>query len=377
MTPQAFVIASSRALPGNHRGTRHVMTNVRRFLNLVCVSMVGLLLMAITSFLYSLHVLELRWMSSLLAVADVRRDQFSFAAHPVNVETTSYPWVGDPTCQHHAVQFAKNQSRPKWALTSFPGSGVTWTRQLIEGVTGIYTGTVHGSNEPPIVSTGHYGNWADLNCDCTILIKDHDGTSVNNIPDYLETTSNLTSNPAWRDYYQHRGILLIRNPIDTLFTYAHYLLSGNDQKGTGTPEDFAGPHWDEHVDYVALAWADHAKRWIQNIKEGTVVFYERLLQDTENELRRLLKAIHFTDPNRPPVDPERMRCTLQHKNRSDRKRTKKLTVPLSSEHYAKLMSSIDKVQRMLLKKGWPPLPIDLYDLRKPDVTPAALQHFKE
>lgn len=80
------------------------MTNVRRFLNLVCVSMVGLLLMAITSFLYSLHVLEHRWMSSLLAVADVRRDQFSFAAHPVNVETTSYPWVGDPTCQHHAVQ---------------------------------------------------------------------------------------------------------------------------------------------------------------------------------------------------------------------------------------------------------------------------------
>ena len=33
-------------------------------------------------------------------------------------------------------QFAENKTRPKWALTSFPGSGVTWTRQLIEGVTG-------------------------------------------------------------------------------------------------------------------------------------------------------------------------------------------------------------------------------------------------
>ena len=67
----------------------------------------------------------------------------------------SYPWKGDPKCQHFVVQvclskfqlifpplfiwikwiiqLAERDSLPKWALTSFPGSGVTWTRQLIEG----------------------------------------------------------------------------------------------------------------------------------------------------------------------------------------------------------------------------------------------------
>lgn len=44
---------------------------------------------------------------------------------------------------------AERNSLPKWALTSFPGSGVTWTRQMIEGLTGIYTGSVHVGDPLP------------------------------------------------------------------------------------------------------------------------------------------------------------------------------------------------------------------------------------
>ena len=43
----------------------------------------------------------------------------------------------------------ERNSLPKWALTSFPGSGVTWTRQMIEGLTGIYTGSVHVGDPLP------------------------------------------------------------------------------------------------------------------------------------------------------------------------------------------------------------------------------------
>ena len=83
-------------------------------------------------------------------------------------------------------------------------------------------GTVYGAGEPPIVSTGgnfisflfngalknffffylnllliarykgYHGNEADLNCDCTILIKDHDSTETIDLPIYLEVTSNLS-----------------------------------------------------------------------------------------------------------------------------------------------------------------------------------------
>jgi hypothetical protein len=99
-----------------------------------------------------------------------------------------------------------------------------------------------------------------------------------------------------------------------------------DQIGTVSPVHFKGPVWNNYVNYVTCAWADHAIRWIQNIQNGTVIFYEKLLlEDTETELNRLLRFINFTDPHHPPVDPDRMRCTLKHKNRLDRKRLKKPT----------------------------------------------------
>ena len=130
-----------------------------------------------------------------------------------------------------------------------------------------------------------------------------------------------------RENYQHRGILLLRNPIDALFSFVLYLMAGQDQIGTvSLLAKFKGPQWNSYVNYVTFAWADHAIRWIQNIQNGTVIFYEKLLlEDTEAELNRLLRAINFTDPHHPPVDPDRMRCTLKHKNRLDRKRLKKPT----------------------------------------------------
>ncbi len=56
------------------------------------------------------------------------------------------------------LQYAEKNSRLKWALTSFPGSGVTFTRQLIEGVTGIYTGSVYLNDPSPFLQKGN------LNC---------------------------------------------------------------------------------------------------------------------------------------------------------------------------------------------------------------------
>jgi hypothetical protein len=129
-------------------------------------------------------------------------------------------------------------------------------------------------------------------------------------------------NAVRREQYEKRAILLLRNPIDALFTFRHYIMAGDDQKGAVSPMTFKGPAWNHYVNYVAYAWADHATRWIHNIRNGTVIFYELLLQDTEAELNRLLRAVNFSID---PVDPERMRCTIKHKDRSDRKRSKKPT----------------------------------------------------
>lgn len=111
--------------------------------------------------------------------------------------------------------------------------------------------------------------------------------------------------------------------MDVVFAYRHWLQSG--KTGTAPKEAFQGPEWNEVIEYVAYAWADHAIRWIEQIEHGTVLFYEKLMGKTaEKELRRLLKVINFE-----PVDSERMRCTLFHRNRTDHKRFKK-------ERYVKL-----------------------------------------
>ncbi|KAI9562685.1 hypothetical protein GHT06_010139 [Daphnia sinensis] len=314
------------------------------------VTMLAFLLTGITFQYHSDFAIPADWIPNLSIVPNnISRNH---SVRSIADSKVNYPWMDDPTCRHFSVQFAKNKSLPKWALTSFPGSGVTWTRQLIEGVTGIYTGTAYGSTEPSIVDGNHHGNEAEHDCGCTIVIKDHG---------YPETYPFIdTEGP-----YKNRGILLLRNPFDALFTFSHFLWSGNNQKGTVSPNVFNGTEWDEYISYVAEEWAEHADRWIRNIKHGTVIFYERLLQDTESELRRLLKAINFVDANHPPVDPERMRCTLKHKNRLDRKRSNKPKVPLRLKDHSIIMSSIERVQESLSKKGWPLLPLHLYDLHKP------------
>jgi len=46
---------------------------------------------------------------------------------------THWPWVEDLNCAHFKISFVRPCSLPKIALSTFPGSGNTWIRYLIEG----------------------------------------------------------------------------------------------------------------------------------------------------------------------------------------------------------------------------------------------------
>ena len=290
---------------------------------------------------------------------------------------------------------APPNSLPKWALTSFPGSGVTWTRQMIEGLTGIYTGSVHLldpapykdkcnilQNPPPpkknteismrfiAIENAGFGVVDDPFCNCTIIDKDHEATEtffgkrhyLQLLHEEVRTHCTILRYPFCifpidsvefevldisaeelvyyahsyfinrfysninQEYsniinttYNYRGVLLLRNPMDVVFTYRHCMLEG--KVGVAALEAFRGPEWDEIVNFVAFAWADHAIRWIEQIKNGTVVFYENLLGDNAQlELERFLEAMDF----KPwPIDPDRMRCTLAHRHHGDYKRVDK------------------------------------------------------
>ena len=86
-------------------------------------------------------------------------------------------------------------------------------------------------------------------------------------------------------------------------------------------ETIKGSEWDETVDYVASAWADHAIRWIEQTRNGTVLFYEKLKGTLAyEELDRLLR-----DLNLQPIDYIRMQCVMANRDRNtDHKQESKL-----------------------------------------------------
>ena len=59
-------------------------------------------------------------------------------------ESGEYPiWSDDSQCSHYVTQFTRLSSLPPLALASFPGSGNTWLRYLIEGATGVFSGSIY------------------------------------------------------------------------------------------------------------------------------------------------------------------------------------------------------------------------------------------
>ena len=70
-----------------------------------------------------------------------------------------HPWkqAEDAECRDVVVMFAEEDSLPMLALVSYPRSGNSWLRQLLEAASGVFTGS-HEQNLPML----HYfpGKWS-------------------------------------------------------------------------------------------------------------------------------------------------------------------------------------------------------------------------
>ena len=57
-------------------------------------------------------------------------------------------WNNDTNCLKHDVQLLRPGSQPKpGALVSFPGSGNSWLRMLVMGITGVFTSSVYDGED--------------------------------------------------------------------------------------------------------------------------------------------------------------------------------------------------------------------------------------
>ena len=57
--------------------------------------------------------------------------------------STHYPWPTEEKCEDFTTTFSHKQTLPLVTLASFPNSGNTWMRYLIEGVIDVFSGSFY------------------------------------------------------------------------------------------------------------------------------------------------------------------------------------------------------------------------------------------
>ena len=144
--------------------------------------------------------------------------------------------------------FYQVQKKKRVALASFPRSGNTWVRSLIEDATGQLTGSVY---KDQVMSRGREG----------IVIKTHE------LDSYL---------------YTH-AIHLLRNPFDSIESYYFW------KRDIGGFND----SWEEHVRTATIKWYSHTLHWNQAKCQVFRLHFEDLRKDTFHSLQSMLIWLGF------------------------------------------------------------------------------------
>ncbi|TDG39301.1 hypothetical protein AWZ03_014277 [Drosophila navojoa] len=172
------------------------------------------------------------------------------------------------------------------ALASFPGSGNTWLRYLLQQATGILTGSIY--KDYGLLKTGFP---AENVCNSSVLlVKTHEWGSK-----------------AWAPF--SKAILLVRDPEKAII--AEFNRQSGGHIGFASPDRYKrtkGKYWQQFVSNKLKGWELMNLSWARNFTGSIkVVFYDDLVQHTERELRRILEFLEF------PVNEQLLRCALVRK----------------------------------------------------------------
>ncbi|XP_054749194.2 sialate:O-sulfotransferase 1-like [Lytechinus pictus] len=192
------------------------------------------------------------------------------------------PTVGSNSCL--AVTFAEEGSQTLLALASYPGSGNTWLRHLMEHSTGIYTGSVY--TDKRLQQGGFHGESVNFMKKSVLGVKMHRCSK-----------KELVKFEAL--------ILLIRNPYHAMISEWHrYHSSGHVNKAD--EKSFRTKEWEEFVEEESSHWERMMRNCLKDSLRTMVVFYENLQANLEMELAHIHRFL------RVPIDIERLKCVKGH-----------------------------------------------------------------
>ena len=257
-------------------------------------------------------------------------------------------WKNMTSCKDYKTKFAKVNTLPSRALVSYPGSGNTWIRYLIEGATGVYTGSIF--NDRSILRAGHYGEGRDYKDGSTILQKTHHRSLY--VDRYKEYGL------QWREdhiqTFQGRAVLVIRNPYKAILSYWNFFNTKSHTSVIGE-NSFESLKFKDFVFTGASRWFELIDDWIIMGKDVYFIFYEDLAQDPVKEMRKLMAYLGL------PVDEGRLSCISQHLSGSFHRTVHQATDPFTPDHHMMIRTVIEKADKMVKEKTGENLPLENYE----------------
>lgn len=239
-----------------------------------------------------------------------------------------WPTASSNSCM--TVNFAEEGSQSLVALASYPGSGNTWLRHLLEHSTGIYTGSVYSDRR--LKEGGFRGESVNFMKKSVLGVKMHRCSK-----------SELGKFEAL--------ILLVRNPYHAMISEWHrYHSTGHVNK---VDEDtFHTKEWEDFVEEESSHWERMMRNCLKDSLKTKVVFYENLQTNLELELANLHLFL------RVPIDIERLKCVKSNSEGKFHRGADQEFDPYTEEMVAKINRRILSAAVALKERAGVKFPVD-------------------
>lgn len=183
-------------------------------------------------------------------------------------------------------RFSKDTAkRPVIALVSFPGSGNTWLRYLLQQATGIITGSIY--EDHALIVDGLIGETVSNNS--VSVVKTHE----------------------WGDNVHERfdkAILLIRAAGPAIQSEFNWKKAGHFGHAS-MPQYQNSDEWLKFVHDESIEWRNINMDWLVNYgKPLHIVLYNDMLTDVANVMRTVINFIEL------PVSSSNFQCMLRRKH---------------------------------------------------------------
>jgi hypothetical protein len=187
------------------------------------------------------------------------------------------------------LRFIGANASMRWpvALASFPGSGATWLRYLVEQVTGIFSGSE--VCDASLKRVGYFGEGVHTS-DVAIV-------RVGRLPCNFSDYSNCTK--------FNKVVILLRNPYSAILSEYNRMITHSHVEKLPLEHYRANfSTWNKTVYYLMDAWRASTEAWLtdEEVPMKCIVEYNALKRDIPSELQRVVKFINL------PLAVERLSC---------------------------------------------------------------------